>query len=87
MCLFSWLCNVFKLLSFYLLIYLSHVFMYLDYHCFIYVCMFYSLYYIIIIVLINVYIRLRMPWYIHMIIENYLRIKGEKYEWKYVCVF
>ena len=46
--------------------------------------MFYSVFYFIIDVLLIVYIGLWM--YIHMIIKNHLPIKGQKYDWRYVCV-
>jgi len=59
--------------------------MYSECHCFNSVLMFFTLFYFIIDVLKSVDSGLWM--YIQMIIENHLPIKGQKYEWRCVCVF
>ena len=90
------LSNVFKLLLFYVLIYVSHVsctfdvlflftcIMCLECNCFGSVFMFYSLFHFIIDVLRTVDSGLCL--YIHIIMETHLPIKGQKYEQRYVCV-
>jgi len=49
-----------------------------------YFCFIHWLFYFIIDVLITFDLGLWI--HIHMIIENYLPTKGQKYEWRYVCV-